>query len=136
MNLIKPIVIVAGEPNSIFFEIFLKSLKKLKTKSPIILVGSKNFIKYQMKNYNFKKKIKLLDKNKINYMTLNNKYLNVINVSYNPGKQQKKRHLESNKYLFNCFETAVAIIKKYHFKKFINGPINKKKFLNKKFLGI
>ena len=73
----------------VFFLNFFKSLKKLKTKSPIILVGSKNFIKYQMKNYNFKK-IKLLDKNKINYMTLNNKYLNVINVSYNPGKQQKK----------------------------------------------
>ena len=28
----KPILIVAGEPNSIFFEIFLKSLKKKKLK--------------------------------------------------------------------------------------------------------
>ena len=37
----KPILIVAGEPNSIFFEIFLKSLKKKKLKSPIILIFQK-----------------------------------------------------------------------------------------------
>ena len=36
----KPIIIVAGEPNSVFFEIFLKVLKK-KIKSPIILITYK-----------------------------------------------------------------------------------------------
>ena len=36
----KPIIIVAGEPNSIFFELFFKVIKK-KIKSPIILIASK-----------------------------------------------------------------------------------------------
>ena len=45
-----PILIVAGEPNSIFFEIFFKSLKKIKPKSPLIIVGSLKTIKMQMKS--------------------------------------------------------------------------------------
>ena len=43
----KPIVLIAGEPYSIFFEIFLKSLKKIKIKkldNPIILIGSKKLL--------------------------------------------------------------------------------------------
>ena len=34
----KPIIIVAGEPNSIFFEIFFKSIRLKKYKSPLILI--------------------------------------------------------------------------------------------------
>ena len=45
----KPIIIVAGEPNSIFFEIYFKSLKYKKFKSAIILIASHNLIKLQMK---------------------------------------------------------------------------------------
>ena len=44
----KPILIVAGEPNSIFSEIFFKSLKIKKFKSPIILIASYKLIKLQM----------------------------------------------------------------------------------------
>ena len=36
---VNPILIVAGEPNSIFFEIF-KAIK-IKIKSPLILIASK-----------------------------------------------------------------------------------------------
>ena len=36
-----PIIIVAGEPNGIFLEIFFKSLKIYKPKSPLILIVSK-----------------------------------------------------------------------------------------------
>ena len=39
----KPIIIVAGEPNSIFFEIFFKVIKK-KFQSPIILIASEKLI--------------------------------------------------------------------------------------------
>ena len=39
-----PIVIVGGEPQSIFLEIFLKAVKK-KLKHPIILISSKNVLK-------------------------------------------------------------------------------------------
>jgi len=44
----KPIIIVAGEPNSIFFELFFKVIKK-KIKSPIILIASKELILKQAK---------------------------------------------------------------------------------------
>jgi 4-hydroxythreonine-4-phosphate dehydrogenase len=39
---IKPILIIAGEPNSIFLEIFFKTLKKKIINNPIILIVSKD----------------------------------------------------------------------------------------------
>ena len=47
---IKPLIIVAGEPYSIFSEIFLKIYKKKikKIKSPIVLVASKKLFEKQM----------------------------------------------------------------------------------------
>ena len=39
----KPILIVAGQPKSIFLEIYFKSIKKIKYKSPLILICSKKF---------------------------------------------------------------------------------------------
>ena len=44
----KPLIIVAGEPNSIFFEIFFKVIKR-KIKSPIILIASKKLLIKQAK---------------------------------------------------------------------------------------
>ena len=44
----KPIIIVPGEPNSVFFELFFKVIKK-KIKSPIILIASEKLIKKQAK---------------------------------------------------------------------------------------
>ena len=44
----KPIIIVDGEPNSVFFELFFKVIKK-KIKSPIILIASKKLILKQSK---------------------------------------------------------------------------------------
>ena len=52
----RPIIIVAGEPNSIFFEIFFKALKTKKFKSPIILVASLSLLKLQMNKLGLKKK--------------------------------------------------------------------------------
>ena len=43
-----PILIVGGEPNSIFLEIFFKTLKFHKIKSPIILISSEN--NYELKD--------------------------------------------------------------------------------------
>ena len=62
----KPVVIVAGEPYSVFLEIFFKSLKnnKLKNfKNPILLICSVKLAKEQMKKlkYNFNIKEILLD---------------------------------------------------------------------------
>ena len=41
-----PILIVSGEPNSIFLEIFFKTQKKYKAINPIILISSKKIISY------------------------------------------------------------------------------------------
>ena len=65
----KPIIVVAGEPNSIFSEIFFKSLRYKKFKSPIVLIASYKLIQLQMKKLNINRKIKLinlLDLKKIN----------------------------------------------------------------------
>ena len=52
------ILIVAAEPNSIFLEIFFKSLKLKKYKSPIVLITSEKLLKHQMLKLKFKKKLK------------------------------------------------------------------------------
>ena len=130
------ILVVGGEPNSIFSEILLKSLDKIKVKSPIILISSKKLLKLQMKKLNLKKNIKMLDYNRISHHELNNKSINLIDVDYNQNVAFKKISSKSNKYIEKSFEIAFKIIKKEKIKKFINGPISKKFFLKKKFLGM
>ena len=131
-----PILIVAGEPNSIFLEIFFKVLKKNKTLSPLILITSNKLLRMQMKELKFKKRIKLLDPLLLDEYKLDNRSINLINVEYNPNKAFEKISTNSNKFIENSFKLAFKIIKKYKIFKFINGPISKKNFLNKKYLGI
>ena len=50
----KPILIIAGDPKSIFFEIFFKTLKKIKVKNPILLITSHKLLKEEMKIFRFK----------------------------------------------------------------------------------
>ena len=83
-----PIVIVGGDPNSIFFEIFFKSLKR-KIKSPIILVASRSLLKLELKKYNVNKKINILDKENLNLKLLNNNNLNLIDVKFKDFKQYR-----------------------------------------------
>ena len=42
-----PIIIIGGEPNSVFLEIFFKSLKANTYKSPLIIFIKKDLINYQ-----------------------------------------------------------------------------------------
>ena len=131
-----PILIVSGEPNSIFLEIFFKAQKKYKTNSPIILISSNKLLVMQMRKLKFKKKIKLLDPSKLKEYKLNNKTINLINVDYDPDHAFEKITNKSNTFIENSFRLAFKIIKKYKISKFINGPISKKNFFNKKFLGV
>ena len=131
----KPIIVVACEPNSIFLEIFFKSLKK-KFKNPIILIASLNLVKLQMNKLNINRKIKIIDSKNFSLKSLNNNCINIINVNYNPRKAFKKITSKSNKYIKKCFEISFKIIKKYKINKLINGPINKKTFLKRDYLGI
>ncbi len=131
-----PILIVTGEPNSIFFEIFFKVIKKNKTINPIILISSKKLLIMQMKKLKFKKKIKLLNPLTLDEYNPDNKSINLINVEYDSSKAFEKISIKSNKFIENSFKLAFKIIKKNKIHNFINGPISKKNFLNKKFLGI
>ena len=85
MKKFKPIIIVAGEPNSIFIEIFFKALKK-KIKSPIILVASYKLLKLQMKKLKYKKKILTLDYKKLqNYINSLGNF--IVSTSEMPDKK-------------------------------------------------
>ncbi len=132
----KPIIIVAGEPNSIFFEIFFKALKYKKFRSPIIIIASIKLIRLQMKKMNIKKKIRLIDYSKLKKYKLDNKSLNLINVNYNQSTAFKKISTKSNTYIDQSFNLALKIMEKKISNKLINGPISKKFFLKDKFLGI
>ena len=132
----KPILIVAGEPNSIFLEIFFKTIKFRKFKNPIILICSKKLLKLQMTKLKFKKKIKLITQSNLSLETLDNKFINLINIDYSQTSAFEKISNKSNFYIKKCFEVAFRIIKSGITDKFINGPISKKNFLSKKFLGI
>ena len=132
----KPIIIIAGEPNSIFFEIFFKTIDKNYFKSPLIIIGSMELLSRQMKVLGFDFKINLIDENYPNMDKLNNKKINIINVNYNFKKPFEKISQKSNNYITECFKLALKIIKRKNYLKLINGPIVKKSFLNGKSLGI
>ena len=70
----KPLLIVLGEPNSIFSEILFKAYKKKiiqKFNRPIVIIGSENLLKLQMKFLKYSIKIQ-----KINIHNLKNSNLN------------------------------------------------------------
>lgn len=131
-----PILIIWGEPNSVFSEIFIKSIKIYKSKKPIILIGSLELFLKQLK----KLKVKF-NKSSINLINDNLKNLkkdkiNLLNVNYNSKKPFEEISSKSNKYILKCFEKAFKIIKKNKISGLINGPISKKYFLKKNYLGI
>ena len=132
----KPILIMHGEPNSVFLEIFFKSIKFKKFKSPLILVCSQKIIKFQMQKLKFNKDINIINLSSIDKIKLDNKKINIIDIKYNKDVKFNKITSNSNDYIKNCFETSIEIINSGITNKFINGPISKKSFLKKKFLGM
>jgi len=132
----KPILIVGGEPNSIFLEIFFKSIKANSYKSPLIIVVSKKLLQEQMIKLGFSFKINDIDIKFKNFSKLDNKKINLINVDYNFKKCFEKISNKSNKYIDETFLIALKLMQQNKFSKFINGPISKKYFLKGKTLGI
>ncbi len=126
----KPVLIVAGEPKSVFFEILIKSLKFKKYKSPIIVISSYDLLWKQMQKIKYKKKIRKIDYKNLENLKLNNESINLIHVNYSSNNNQKKNYIK------NSFNIAFKLIKSGFTKKLINGPINKNDFLAKKFLGV
>ena len=127
---------MAGEPYSVFLEIFFKAKKKNNLKKPIILIVSKKLLTKQMKKLNFGFKINLIDKNNINFLIPNKNEINIIDVNFKFKKAFDKISNKSNLYIEKCFKVALRILSENKCSGLINGPISKKNFLNKSFLGI
>ena len=132
----KPILLVAGEPNSIFLEIFFKCLKNNYYKSPLIIIASKNLLLKQMVLLGFNYKINLIKEKHINIKKLDNKKINIIDVKYNFKYAFEKITNKSQPYIDNCFKIALRVLKKNGYVKLINGPISKTNFLQGKHHGI
>ena len=135
----KPILMVMGEPYSIFSELIFKILKSnlfFSIKRPIILIGSEQLLKRQMKKLGYDFYINKIHQNDIQNIVLSNKSLNLIDVNFYHHKIFDKITTKSNKYIKNCFVVALNLIKKNPQISLINGPISKKNFLKNKFLGI
>jgi len=132
----EPIIIVGGEPNSVFLEIFFKSLKTNTYKSPLIIIVSKKLLEKQMKKLGFFFKINIINKDLKDFSRLNNNKINLINVNYKFKKCFEEITSKSNIYINETFEIALNFIKQNNLSKFINGPISKKSFLRGKTLGI
>ena len=133
----KPLLIVLGEPRSVFIEIFLKAYKKLrkKIKRPIILIGSLKLLEKQLNYFNYNYNINEVNENKINLIK-NNNNINLINIYLDVKKPFQSIFSNSNNYIENSFNTAIKLLKKKQAIGLLNGPISKKKFLKKSFSGI
>ena len=132
----KPIIVIAGEPHSIFLEIFFKAKKINNFKRPIVIIVSKKLLVQQMKRLGFNFKINLIDQNKKNFDNLDNKKINLINVDFKFKKIFDKISDKSNLYIAECFTLGLKLLKKNKCADLINGPISKKNFLKEDFLGI
>ena len=122
------IIVVAGEPRSIFLEVFFKAIKYKKYKSPIILICNKKILTDHMKKNNFRRKLNILKLDELKKNKLSNICINLINVKFSSNKV--------NQYLNESFRIAFKLIKNKLSIKLVNGPINKSSFLNKKYLGV
>ena len=93
----KPIIIVAGEPNSIFRDLF-KTIKYKKFQSPLLLIVSLKLLKLQMKN------LKLIENKSFEFKNLrkyklDNSTINIIDINYNQKQPFEKISSKSNYYI-------------------------------------
>ena len=134
-----PLLIVLGEPNSIFSEILFKSYKKKiiqKFNRPIVIIGSENLLRQQMKVLKYSIKVKKINSFDLKKLNLNKKYINIFNVDYKFKKIFGNISNKSNNYINNCFKIALKLLNKKSAFALINGPVSKTHFLEKKYLGI
>ena len=124
---IKNLLIVTAEPKSVFLEIlfkYLNSNNKFTKNKRLVLVGNKKIIDKEAKINNYKKKIYQI----YDFRSAIKGKLNIINVEI------KKKNYKI--YISECFKKSISIIKKNQDIALINGPVDKKTFLNNKYLGV
>jgi len=131
----KIILIVLGEPNSTFSEILLKyfnSKSFTKIKNKIVLIGNNKLFQKQMKKLKYKIKLNEIT----NIENSLKKKINIINVDYKFKNAFSEISKHSIKYIEDCFNIGLELIKDNKAFGLINGPISKRHFLKKKFPGI
>jgi len=116
--------ILLGEPNSINYEIFFKSINFIKdSNKKFFIVGS-----FKLLKENFK--INLSDFNKTNIKNLDKiKKINFIDIDLT-SKTNTFLHIRK------CFDAIFYLLKKNKIKKFINLPVDKSKFTKFSFPGV
>ena len=82
-----PIIIICGEPNSVFSEIIYKSFRKFNKKRPIILIGSQKLLSAQFKKIGLKLDLNLVNFTNKKIVNLNRNLLNIFNVDYKFSKE-------------------------------------------------
>ena len=125
------ILIVTTEPKSIFLEILYKYFKSKKfklSKKKLTIIGSLSLILKEAKLNNFKKKFNLVS----NIFESKKNLINVIDINFDKKFFPKNYH----RYVSDCFDQSISIVKKNKNVVLFNGPINKNNFLKKKYLGI
>ena len=139
MKIKKPLLIVLGEPNSVFIEILSKVLNniliKKKINFPIILIGSKDLISSQLKMLNMKLSLEILNGKNYNFNNLKNKVY-IIDVVYKFKKPFEIITNKSKSYITKCFDIGLKYLNNRLCDILINGPISKKNFLNNNYPGI
>ena len=129
-------IVIEGDPEGVFLELFFKTLKSKSFKNYLILICSKNNLQKQMNKAKFKKKINLLDIKKTNKILLKKKEINLIDVKLKNTKNKNLNNKNIKAYIEKCFEISFKLIKEGFANKLINGPVDKKIFLKNKFLGV
>ena len=126
---INHILIVTSEPNSVFLEILFKYFKfnKKKLEKKITLIGNLEIIKNEAKKNKFNlefNKILNLDEAKINK-------LNLIDIKITSVEKKN-----TSLYILKSFKKSLSLIKNKKDVALFNGPVEKKTFLKKKYLGM
>ena len=133
----KRIIIILGEPNSINSEIFLKSINKIKKKKiNFIIIGNFSLLINQAKylGYKINKDFNILKAE--NITTKNKNKFIFVDIKYTQKKSFNLKLNKSSKFIEECFECAIYLIKKKISFKLINLPINKSKFTKHRYKGI
>ena len=133
----KPIIIVAGEPYSVFLEILFKCMKsKIKlVKNPILLIASKKIVSAQMKKLGFRIKIHETQYSERNIKLFKDK-INLIDVNFKSNKVFDKVSIKSKNYIEKCFKIGIQLMSDNKGLALINGPVSKVSFLDKNSPGI
>ena len=135
----KPLAIVLGEPYSTFQEIILKSLKNkklLKSQRPLLFIGCSDLFKKQMLKLSYSYKINIIKLNELKKIKKNKNIINFIHINFKYKKIFDKISSKSNSYITKSFSVALNLLKERRVFGMINGPISKKHFLKKNYLGI